>query len=193
MESVLERGRSRMDSVLVKTLDGFAAGVRKLNAATIYVGMIAMIVISIVALIGIASRLIGSPLSWTLEFLQLVQVVLAFIPVAYVLNQNAHVRMEAGVAALHGTHRLFVEGIASLIGMCGCAVMTYATWETAIASVAMREGSVLTSLPVYPFKICVVIGFVLLTLQFAGNAWERFRSILFPGAEAEAVSAHVYL
>ncbi len=182
-----------MDSVLVKTLDGFAAGVRKLNDVTLYVGMVAISVISIVALIGIVYRLIGSPLSWTLEFLQLIQVVLAFIPVAYVLNQNAHVRMEAGVAALHGRKRHLLEGIASLIGMCGSIVMTYATWQTSIASIAMREGSVITSLPVYPFKVCVVIGFLLLTLQFAGNAWESFRSILFPAAGIESVAPHIYV
>jgi TRAP-type C4-dicarboxylate transport system permease small subunit len=182
-----------MDSVLIKVLDGFAAGVRKLNAGTIYVGMVAISIISIVALIGIGSRMIGSPVSWTLEFLQLIQVVLAFVPVAYVLNQNAHVRMEAGVAALHGKHRHFLEGVASLLGMCGSIVMTYATSQTAFSSVAMREGSVLTSLPVYPFKVCVAIGFLLLTLQFAGNAWESFRRILFPAAEIEAVSPHVYL
>lgn len=183
-----------MDSVLIKSLDGFAMGVRKLSDATIYVGIVMMVLITVVALIGVVARLIGSPVSWALEFLELIQVVLAFVPVAYVLNQNAHVRMEAGVTMLHGKHRHLVEAIASLLGMCGSIVMTYATSETAIASIAMKEGSVLTSLPVYPFKACVVIGFLLLALQFAGHAWESFRSILFPAADtAEPIGPHVYL
>lgn len=182
-----------MDSILIKSLDGFAAGVRKFNDMTIYVGILAISVISVVALIGIVARLIGSPVSWVLEFLQLTQVILAFVPVAYVLNQDAHVRMEAGLTMLDGKHRHLFQGISSLLGMSGSMLMTYATSESALASIAMREGSVLTSLPVYPFKVCVVIGFFLLALQFAGHAWESFRSILFPAAGTGPASPHVYL
>ena len=70
-----------MDSVLIKSLDGFAMGVRKLSDATIYVGIVMMVLITVVALIGVVARLIGSPVSWALEFLELIQVVLAFVPV----------------------------------------------------------------------------------------------------------------
>ncbi|MCX7142589.1 MAG: TRAP transporter small permease [Proteobacteria bacterium] len=182
-----------MDSVLIKILDGFAAGVRKLNAGAVYLGIVTLIVISVVSLYGIATRLIGMPVSWSLEFLQLIQIVLAFLPVAYVLNRNAHVRMDLGVDLVHGNRRHMLQCLASILGMCMSGLMVYATSQGAISSTSMREASVLTSLPVYPFKICVVIGFALLTLQFAGHAWESLRSILFSSADAEAVSPHVYL
>ena len=132
-------------------------------------------------------------LRFNAEFLQLIQIVLAFLPVAYVLNRNAHVRMDLGVAMLKGGRRHMLEGVASLLGMGMSVLMVYATWQSAIASIGMREASVLTALPVYPFKVCVFIGFLLLALQFAGQAWESFRSILFPATETEAVGPHVYL
>jgi len=182
-----------MNSVLIKALDGFAAGVRKLNAGAVYVGVVTLIVITVVSLYGIASRLIGMPVSWALEFLQLIQIVLAFLPVAYVLNRGAHVRMDLGVMMLHGKPRHLLECVASLLGMGMSVLMVYATSQSAISSVGMREASVLTALPVYPFKVCVFIGFVLLALQFAGHAWESLRSALFPSTEVEAVDPHVYL
>lgn len=182
-----------MDSVLIKSLDGFAWGVRKLNAGAVYLGVVTLIVISVVSLYGIVTRLIGMPVSWSLEFLQLIQIVLAFLPVAYVLNRGAHVRMDLGVEMLRGKPRHLLQGTASLLGMGMSMLMVYATSQSAIASVGMREASVLTALPVYPFKVCVLIGFVLLTLQFAGHAWESLRSVLFPSTEVEAVGPHVYL
>lgn len=182
-----------MNSVLVRMLDGFAAGVRKMNDAAIYVGILTICVITVVSLYTVAARLIGSPVSWTLEFLQLIQVILAFLPVAYVLNRGAHVRMDLGLEMVQGRSRYLLQIAASLLGMFMSILMAYATAQSAIASTAMREGSVLTSWPIYPFKICVFIGFVLLSLQFAGHAWEHIRSILFPGTGAERAGSHVYL
>jgi len=182
-----------MDSVLIKALDGFASGVRKLNSGAVYLGLVTLVVICVVSLYGIATRLLGIPVSWSLEFLQLIQIVLAFLPVGYVLNRGAHVRMDLGVAMLDGKSKHLLEFVASLLGVVMSMLMTYATWESAFASVGMREASVLTALPVYPFKLCVFIGFLLLTLQFAGHAWESLRSILLPPVEAEVVSPHAYL
>lgn len=179
-----------MDSVLIKTLDGFAAGVRKLNDAALYVGIFTICVITVVALYGVVTRLFGSPVSWAVEFLELIQVVLAFLPVAYVLNRNAHVRMDLGVELVKGKRRHLLQGIASILGVCMSVLMIYATSQSAIASIAMREGSVLSSLPIYPFKVCVTVGFSLLALQFAGHAWESFRSMLFWVADTKPASSH---
>lgn len=179
-----------MNSVLIKTLDGFAAGVRKLNDAALYVGILTICVITVVALYGVVTRLIGRPVSWAVEFLELIQVVLAFLPVAYVLNRNAHVRMDLGIELLQGKRRHLLQGTASILGLCMSILMTYATSQSSIASIAMKEGSVLASLPIYPFKVCVTIGFFLLALQFAGHAWESFRSLLFWVADDEPNSPH---
>lgn len=177
-----------MDSVLIRSLDGFAAGIRKLNDAAIYVGILTISVISTVALIGVVARLIGRPMGWVLEFSELAQVVLAFVPVAYVLNQGAHVRMDMVIDLLSGKRRHLVQGIASILGMCMCILMIYATAQTAMGSIAMSESSEISSLPIYPLKVVVTVGFFLLALQFAGHAWESFRSILFEPADTRPAS-----
>lgn len=172
-----------MNSVMIKALDGFASGVRKLNDAMQYVGIAAICVISVVALYNVGTRILNIPVSWPLEFLELVQVVLAYLPIAYVLNRNAHVRMDLMTELLHGRRKLMLRVISSLLGVCLSLLLCYATSQSALASVRMKEGSVLTSIPIYPFKIVVTVGFVLLALQFAGHAWESFRSLLFPSTD----------
>ena len=45
-----------MDSVLIKALDGFASGVRKLNSGAVYLGLVTLVVICVVSLYGIAVK-----------------------------------------------------------------------------------------------------------------------------------------
>ncbi len=158
-------------------LDAAARLIRRLSNSMLPVGVTLVCVISVVSVYGVAERMRGNPLSWTIEFTELLQVALAFLPVAYVLNANKHVSMELLQTVLGERGRRAARIVYSFVGMVLAAMLTYSTCTVAIASVAMDESTVVAILPIYPAKICVTLGFALLTLQFAGHFWECVRNM----------------
>jgi len=158
-------------------LDKAATAIRHLSNSMLAVGVTLVCVISITSMYGVAQRLLGAPVSWTVELNELLQVGLAFLPVAHVLNADKHVSMELLQTVLGARGRRVARIVVSVIGAFVAALLAYSTATVAMASVAMDEATVVAVLPIYPFKICVAVGFALLALQFAGHFWECVRGL----------------
>lgn len=172
---------------ILNGLDRIARAIRRLSDSMLYVGIALVCVITACSLYGVVQRLLGAPVSWTLELTELLQVALAFLPAAYVQNADKHVSMEL-VRSLVGDHgRRVARGIVSVVGLIVTILLAYSTLSVAISSVAMDEATVVVALPIYPFKICVTLGYALLALQFAGHVWECARNLpaCASGASAE--------
>lgn len=166
-----------MASTILNGLDQGARAIRRLSNSMLPVGVILLCVITIISIYGVAVRLLGSPVSWSIEFTELLQVAFAFLPVAYVLNVDKHVSMELLASVLGERGRRIARGIYSAVGALIAAALAYSTWSVAASSVEMGESTVIAALPIYPAKICVTVGFALLALQFVGHVWECLRNM----------------
>ena len=146
--------------------------IRSVSDSMLLVGVILICVISLCSMYGVGMRFLGRPVTWVLELTELLQVALAFLPAAYVLNANKHVSVEVADLLLGASARRVLRGAVTAMGAIVCGLLTYSTATVALSSVAMGEATVNSALPIYPFKICVVVGYALLTLQFAAHTVE---------------------
>ncbi len=164
-----------MAASILHRLDLGARVIRRLSNSMLHVGIALLFVITITSMYGVMQRLLGAPVSWVIELNELLQVALAFLPAAYVLNVDKHVRMEVLQSLLGEQGQRIARGAFSAVGALLAALLAYSTATVAKSSVTMGEATVVASLPIYPFKICVTVGFALLALQFAAHAWECVR------------------
>lgn len=166
-----------MAETILHRLDLGARAIRRLSNSMLHVGITLICVITITSIYAVVQRLFGAPVSWAIEFNELIQVALAFLPAAYVLNADKHVSMELLHSMLAGRGRRIARALFSAVGAVLSGLLAYSTATVAQSSVAMGEATVIAALPIYPFKICVTIGFALLALQFAAHVWECVRNM----------------
>lgn len=157
----------------------------------LHVGVTLVCVIAVTSAYGVAQRLLGHPVSWAIELNELLQVALAFLPLAYVQNMGKHVSMELLQSMMGHAGRRAVRAIYSTVGGALATALAYSTGTVAMSSFAMDERTVVAELPIYPFKICVTIGFVLLAAQFFAHVWECVRNA--PECVADPASSESYL
>jgi len=172
-------------------LDQLAWAIRRLSNSALPVAVLLLSVITLVSIYGVAQRLLGRPVSWTTELAELLQVALAFLPIAYVQNVNKHVGMELLQTVLGPRGRRIARGVFSAVGAVLAALLAVSTASVARSSMAMDEATVVSSLPIYPFKICVTVGFALLALQFAGHVWECIRNMPECTTEVNPSESHL--
>lgn len=166
-----------MAATILHRLDQGVRAIRRLSNSMLHVGIILLCVVTITSMYGVMQRLLGAPVSWTIELNELLQVAFAFLPAAYVLNVDKHVRMEVLQSLLGARGQRVARGAFSAVGAILAGLLAYSTATVAQSSVAMGEATVVASLPIYPFKICVTVGFALLALQFAAHVWECVRNM----------------
>lgn len=159
----------------IRSVDHLAKLIRRTSNAMLYFGMAMVVVIVVCSVYGVIMRALGTPVGWVLELTELLQVALAFLPAAYVLNADKHVSMELLNNYLKPTGRRVANALVSIIGIVVCSLMFYTTAQGAMSSLMMREATMIVSIPIYPFKFCVVTGYLLLTIQFAAHFWECVR------------------
>lgn len=166
-----------MNNCIVKKIDFLVICIRKINLVMGYIGMATLTIIALIIMYEVLMRyMFNSPTKWVLETSMMLQVCLAIIPSAYGLMEDSHVIMGAVVEQVKKeTKNVFIM-INSILGAVGCGFLTYLTWLTAKASITIKESLEITGLPIYPFKITVVIGFALLTLQFIVRFWDYYRT-----------------
>ena len=180
-----------MAATILNRVDQGVRAIRRLSDSMLHLGVTLLCVITIVSIYAVVQRLLGMPVSWAIEFNELLQVGLAFLPAAYVLNADKHVRMELLDSVLGQRGRRVARGASGVVGAALAGFLAYSTGTVAKSSVAMGEATVVASLPIYPSKICVTIGFALLALQFAAHAWECVRNL--PESAAAPSPADSYL
>lgn len=180
-----------MAATILHRLDEGARAIRRVSNSMLHLGVILLCIITATSMYGVMQRLLGAPVSWAIELNELLQVAFAFLPAAYVLNADKHVRMELLQSLLGERGRRVARATFSLVGAILTALLAYSTATVARSSVAMGEATVVASLPIYPFKICVTIGFALLALQFAAHMWECLRNM--PECAAASSPSDSYL
>lgn len=166
-----------MAATILHRVDQGARAIRRLSNSMLHVGITLVCVITITSIYAVMQRLLGAPLSWAIELNELLQVALAFLPAAYVLNAEKHVSMELLHSMLAQRGRRIARAAFSVAGAILTGLLAYSTATVAQSSVAMGEATVVASLPIYPFKICVTIGFSMLAVQFAAHVWECARNM----------------
>lgn len=109
---------------------------------------------------------LNRPLTGTLEGVELLLVIAVFLSLARTQAERGHIAVDIISARLAGRPRAALEALTALLGVVLFGAVTWATGGMALRSWQMGEYSAgLIAFPIYPSRILVALGSLLLSLQ----------------------------
>ncbi|GHS86932.1 tripartite transporter small subunit [Synergistales bacterium] len=101
---------------------------------------------------------------------------------AYTLMQGKHVRIDLVFDRLPRKAQLFLDIVTSVAGMAFCAVVTWQAWEIMASSFKYHKVSAtLLRVPMWIPQCSLLLGFALLTFQFAFIIADRAQALTHGG------------
>ncbi len=131
----------------------------------------------------LARGIADTTLSWILEFTEYSLLYITFLCSAWVLRNEGHVNTDLLLIALRKDHRVFLNGVTSIIGAITCAFLTYFGFIVSLEK--LKDGSFQPTAiapPDFPLFVIIPFGFCLLLVQFLRKAcrhyseWKGMRS-----------------
>lgn len=113
---------------------------------------------------------------WSLDVVQLLQVLFAFAASAPVLRLGEHISMNALPSIVSNDTKRRLDILSNGICTMGSIWMVAITWKTFVRSYQISEAAFGVAMPLYPWKFIVPLGFFLLTLQFFRLFVDNFRN-----------------
>ena len=97
---------------------------------------------------------------------------------AYTLQKGKHVRIDLLIEHLSLRTQHIIEMITSFVGMVFCAIVSWQAYEMIAASVGYdKVSATLLRVPMWIPQMALLLGFVLLTFQFALIIAERYEQV----------------
>lgn len=160
------------DGIVLRGLDAVTQGFNLAGSALIF---------GLMLLIGadVAGRnLLGQPVPGVPEAVSLSIVAIVFLQVPMALRAGRIARSEALLALLPGPVRRGLETLFDLAGVAVVGAIVWTTWPILIR--AWERGQFVGAIgditfPVWPVKLCIIAGGMLLALQFLARIWRRYR------------------
>jgi TRAP-type C4-dicarboxylate transport system permease small subunit len=114
----------------------------------------------------IARYIFNEPTKFAVLSATLAQVVLAALGAGCLLKEEGHINIPIITEKLPAHIQHWFRCLSSMIGFIVSSYITYLIWEASITSLKRMENLETLSIPVYPFKFLLALGFALLSLQY---------------------------
>jgi TRAP-type C4-dicarboxylate transport system permease small subunit len=153
-------------------------GVGKINGGLSWIGIACLVVVVISVTIDVTGRFLfrtGWGLAFELSLSSMVMMV--WVAGAYTLREKRHIVISILSDRLSPKARARLEVIVYTLGGLICGIFTKSAWLLFEWSLSIREVTVVSKLPLPILKFFIVIGFVLLSLQFFGLARDSWREL----------------
>lgn len=121
--------------------EGEAGGwTRRLGYFTFFVSGVLLMTISLMVTVDVFARYVFlSPISGIMEIERMMMSYVCFCAFAYAFVQRVHVRVTLVTDRLPSRARRINEIVADLIGIVGCAIITYGAWIYFLESLRIKE------------------------------------------------------
>ncbi len=124
----------------------------------------------------------SSPIPGTLEFTEFLIVFVVFFSMAYVQLTKRHICVELMTQRLPGKVADGLAVVVLVIAAVFFVLMAWQSWHAGLSALEYREASDgLVQIPVYPPKLAIPFGAVLIAIQLLRDARKRYRSLITPG------------
>lgn len=154
------RTDSMSDSVFLRVLD-------RVVQVSQWIAYLALWVMGGLLLYDVLMRnVLNMTSDWSLDVVQLVQVLLAFAAAAPVLKSGGHISMEALTSISSSSLQRKMRILSNALCVLGCFWMVALSWHTFKRSYQISEQAYGIALPLYPWKFLVPLCFFVLALQF---------------------------
>lgn len=130
------------------------------------IGGIAVIMIAIITLAGVAERFLGISSTGIYESVELLLVAVVFLPLSFGQSNKSHIHVDLVVERLHGPMRNILDIFILLVSL---VIFSLITWRSGISALqAWKTGDVIMGVvnyPLWPSKILVPIGCGLMSIR----------------------------
>ena len=99
------------------------------------------------------------------ETTELLVVVIAYLPLAYIEKLQEHIRVRFILDRLPPKMQMIMEILSLLIGLIFCVAITIPYSRFAVDSLLIRQMHPSFPIPIYPFKLLVLVGFILIIVR----------------------------
>ena len=166
-------------SVLIKGIDYLNDKIGKLIA---YLAVLMMLIVTYEVMMRYLFR---SPTIWALEINQTLLCIYSALAGGYTLLNQGHVNVEIVYQYFSSKTKLIIDLITYIFFFGFMVVLLKETYKMAFESVMINERSLsLLGLPLYPAKISIALGSLLLLLQGISNFIKKVISLI-SGVEPE--------
>jgi len=120
----------------------------------------------------VARLVFRAPTLWVIDINEYMLVYLTFIPAAWILLRDGHVKVELVVDRLTPRTRRIMGFTGDLMGLVYCVILTWTSWN--VAWDAYKGGyrfSTALALPQFPVFVIIPIGAAWLGLAFLARLW----------------------
>lgn len=142
-------------------------------------GAVLLFILMLWGVAGIITRFaFNFPIPGQYEASSLLLVCIVYLGIANTQFQEGHIRMTMVIDRIEGRSRSLIDGIVLLVCFSTSAVILWRTGKEAFVSVARGEYQMgIYNFPVWPSRIAVAVGFLLLCITLLVQIWEYQRSI----------------
>ncbi|HTV67814.1 MAG TPA: TRAP transporter small permease [Rhizobiaceae bacterium] len=120
-------------------------------------------------------KVIGPSLAGMVEVSEVGVVIVAFLAMAAALRRGAHVGTPIFTSQLNPTLAERLRILGCLVIWIALALMVWGSWQIAVESFQVREFRFgLVQMPIWPAKMAVPVGLVLMLIELTIQIWERF-------------------
>jgi TRAP-type C4-dicarboxylate transport system permease small subunit len=141
----------------------------KANHVLSYVSAAFVVVMVVSILYDVFARLLfHAPTIWVIDMNEYLLVYLTFVPAAWILMNDHHVKVELVTVRLKPARQRRLRVVTDVLGLIYCVVLTWQAWE--VAWHAFENGyrfSTALNLPKFPALVIIPIGAAWLGLAFA--------------------------
>ena len=134
-----------------------------------YVSAAFVVTMTVTVLYDVFARLLfHAPTIWVIDINEYLLVYLTFVPAAWILMNDHHVKVEIVTARLRPAAQRRLRMVTDILGLIYCVVLAWQSW--AVAWHAFENGyrfSTALNLPKFPALVIIPIGAAWLGLAFA--------------------------
>lgn len=164
------------------------SAVEKGNLFLGYVSGLGVLVMGLMLFYEVVARyFFRSPTIWAQEMSVYLFMWTMLAGAAYTLQMGKHVRIDLVVERLSIRTQHILEMITSVAGMVFCAIITWQAYEMIAVSIGYdKVTATLLRIPMWIPQSALLLGFALLTFQFAVIIVDRFNSVFGKQEEGQS-------
>lgn len=146
---------------------------------------LAVFSLMVLAVVSVSGRnLLNSPLPGYVDWIEQAMPLIAFMGIAYVMREGAHIRMDILIGQLRGRALYIAELITTLAVLLLMVLLVWGTWAhfdrsfDFSAPLWSRDSSMDIALPIWPAKLLAPVAFFVLCLRLCLQVWGYVRGIV---------------
>ncbi len=147
----------------------------RLNAIFSYISAALILFMMLSVVYDVIARLaFHAPTLWVIDINEYLLVYVTFIPAAWILQRDGHVKVEIVVSRLQPRTQRVMGVVTDLVGLFYCAILTWEGWL--VARDALAKGyrfSTALSFPQFPVFVIIPLGAAWLGLAFLVRIWSE--------------------